>query len=76
MLKGKGIVMIEVQFKRFNMKYEVDCESCGSEIIKQQPFFELYFNNTHRRLYICEDCGNHLQNDMSDEYSKFVDLGL
>ena len=76
MLKGKGIIMIDVQFKRFNMKYKVDCESCGGEIIKQQPFFELYLKDIHQTLHICEDCGNHLQNDMLDEYSKFVDLGL
>lgn len=68
--------MIDVQFKRFNMKYKVDCESCGGEIIKQQPFFELYLKDIHQTLHICEDCGNHLQNDMLDEYSKFVDLGL
>lgn len=65
--------MIEVQFKRFDGEYKVDCESCGDKIRKEQPFFQLYFKDIHQILHICEDCGNNLQNDMSDEYSRFVD---
>lgn len=65
--------MMDVQFKRFSGEYKVDCESCGSEIKTDQPFFELYI---HQTIHICEDCGNELQNDMSDEYSRFVDLGV
>lgn len=68
--------MIGVQFKRFSGEYKVDCESCGIKINKDQPYFELYFNDIHQTLHICEDCGNILQRDMSDEYCKFVDLGL
>lgn len=68
--------MIGVEFKRFSGEYRVDCESCGSKIIKEQPFFELYFKDIHQTIHICEDCGNNLQNNMSDEYCKFVDLGL
>ena len=63
--------MIGVRFKRFDEVYRVDCESCGSEIREQQPFFELYFKEIGQTVHICEDCGNDLQNDMSDEYCRF-----
>lgn len=68
--------MGDVEFKRFGGKYRADCDSCGSTIRKEQAFFRLYFNNIDQTIHICEDCGNNMQNDMSDEYCKFVDLGL
>ena len=68
--------MIEVQFKRFTGKYKIHCESCGKDIKEKQPFYELYFKKIYTTIKICEDCGQDLQNDMSDEYHKFVDLGL
>lgn len=67
--------MIGVQFKRFNGEYKADCESCGSEINTDQPFFELYFKDIHQTVHICEYCGKDLQNDISDEYIKFTVLG-
>ena len=68
--------MIEVQFKRFTGKHKIHCESCGKDIKEKQPFFELYFKKIYTTINICEDCGQDLQNDMSDEYHKFVDLEL
>ena len=71
--------MIEVNFKRFTGKHKIHCESCGKDIKENQPFFELYFKKIFKNIYVkinlCEDCGQDLQNDMSDEYHKFVDLG-
>lgn len=68
--------MIEVKFKRFTGKYKIHCQSCGENIKEEQPFFELYFGSIYQTINICEDCGQDLQNDMSDEYHKFVDLEL
>ena len=68
--------MIEVQFKRFTGKNKIHCESCGQNIKEKQPFYKLYFKEIDTTIKICEDCGQNLQNDMSDEYHKFVDLGL
>ena len=48
----------------------------GQDIKEKQPFYELYFKKIYTTIKICEDCGQDLQNDMSDEYHKFVDLGL
>ena len=67
--------MIEVNFKRFTGKHKIHCESCGKDIKEKQPFYELYFKNIYVKINLCEDCGQDLQNDMSDEYHKFVDLG-
>lgn len=67
--------MIHTSFKR-SKNDVILCEGCGTEIKIKQPHFEIYFDFTGVVIPLCEDCGNDLQNDMSDEYCKFVDLGL
>jgi C4-type Zn-finger protein len=65
--------MIDVEYKRFSGEYRVNCESCGSEIRKDQLFFELYFNGIHQTIHICDDCGYCLQNDVRDVFCKFIE---
>lgn len=68
--------MIEVKFKRLDFKKGLPCDCCMSDIQIEQPHFEIYLDAIGQTIHLCEDCGNDLQNDMSDEYCKFIDLGL
>ena len=63
--------MIKVDFLRSNSVRL--CSSCGTMIEKEQPFFIFRFSNGYYNFCLCEDCGNDLQNDMNDEYQRFVD---
>ena len=67
--------MIDVDFKRLESRVEISCNGCNSEIRCEQPYFKISINSLLTTISLCEDCGNHLQNDMSDEYCEFVDLG-
>lgn len=64
--------MIETEFIRSNAKKL--CTGCKTFIETQQPFFIFRFNNSDRNFCLCEDCGHNLQNDMNDEYQRFVDM--
>lgn len=65
--------MINVEFKRNN--YVVICDGCGCEILSEAPSFRLDFGVqegiAEQTICLCENCGNDVQNDMSDEYCKF-----
>ena len=65
--------MVEVEFLRSN-SIRV-CPGCKMTIEKEQPFFIFRFNKNdgYNNFCLCEDCGNNLQNDMNDEYQRFVD---
>lgn len=65
---------INVEFIRCNEE-DLECDGCGIEIVKDQPMYKINFGARNTEIFICEDCGNGMCNDMSDEYSRFVDLG-
>lgn len=67
--------MIEVSMER--SKWKQPCCGCNSIIEKEAPMFILYNIGGAMKIDIilCEDCGNNLQNDINDEYQKFVELG-
>ena len=67
--------MIDVKFERLNIDMTL-CDGCLTEIRETQPHFAIDLDMIGRLIHLCEDCGNNLQNNMSDEYCKFVDLGL
>lgn len=68
--------MINVEFKR--NEYVIKCDGCGRDIHVDEPSYRLEFgvqdNTAEQTISLCEDCGGHLQNDMSNEFCKFVDL--
>jgi len=51
------------------------CDECGENIEQFAPYWSLEFDSVFKDITLCEDCGNHLNNDMDDEYSEFVDMG-
>lgn len=64
--------MLITSFTR--LENEEICCGCGRLINAEEPAFEIAqeqetINNIEIRL--CEDCGNSLQNDMSDDYCYF-----
>lgn len=61
---------MKVDFKR--MSCNKSCYSCGDIIQEEAPAFVISFPN--ECFILCKDCGNDMQNDMANEYSKFVDL--
>ena len=65
--------MVDVKFERLN-ENTIVFDGCTCEIVLEQPHFSIYLDTIEQSIFLCEDCGNHLQNDMSDEYCKFVDL--
>lgn len=70
--------MINVEFKR--NEYVIKCDGCGRDIYVDEPSYKLEFgvqdSMAEQIISLCEDCGRHLQNDMSDEFCKFIDLGM
>lgn len=70
--------MIRTEFKRNN--YKVVCDGCNKEINPNEPAYSIilgcdkYEDIQENVIMLCEDCGNDLLNDMSDEYCSFVDL--
>lgn len=72
--------MIRVEFSR--KEYKVECDGCKTIIESNAPSFiislgvEPHEGMAENIFCLCEDCGNDLQNDMADEYNRFVDLGL
>lgn len=68
--------MIDVKFERLKKSKLILCDACMNDIKAEQPHFSLFLDAIGQGISLCEDCGNNLQNDMSEEYSKFVDLGL
>lgn len=69
--------MIHIEFGR--KKYVVECEVCGIYIPIEAPSWDirfgvLYNDGAENVINLCEDCGNNLQNDMVDEYQRFIDL--
>jgi hypothetical protein len=76
--KKEDDILVKVSMLRNNGLRRF-CSACGCIIEDKQPMYSLTIGihenpveNTHIRL--CEDCGNDLNNDISEEYSKFVDL--
>lgn len=65
---------INVEFTRCNEK-DLECDGCGFEIAKNQTMYKINFEARATEIFLCEDCGNDMCNDMNDEYSRFVDLG-
>ena len=55
-------------------KVNFKCDGCGCEILEDAPYWCLDCEATINDMSICEDCGNELQNNLSQEYKKFIDL--
>lgn len=70
--------MIRVESSR--KEYQVICDGCKDAIKANAPTYSIMLgcdkDGYENIISLCEDCGSHLQNDMSDEYSRFVDLEL
>lgn len=70
--------MIRVEFSR--KEYQITCDGCKNVIEANAPTYSVMLgcdrDGYEDIVSLCEDCGSHLQNDMSDEYNRFVDLGL
>jgi len=64
--------MINTELKKSQVQF--DCDSCGGLVEKEAPYWMLEFEAVGKIICICEDCGNDLQTDMNDDYSKFVDM--
>jgi NAD-dependent SIR2 family protein deacetylase len=62
---------MEVEFKRSCTSWE--CDECGTKVEKDAPYWYIEISNMGQVICLCEDCGNNLQNDMSDEYQRFID---
>ena len=66
--------MLNTNFKR--LEEEKVCCGCGALIEKEAPAFTIIQGEQHLNnieIVLCEDCGNNLQNDMSDDYCMFND---
>ena len=70
--------MIKVEFKR--NEHVIKCDGCGRDVYIDEPSYRLEFgvqdNIAEQIISLCENCGGYLQNDMSDEFCKFVDSGI
>ena len=68
--------MVNVEFSR--KEYKVVCDGCGDTTEVNAPTYGIMLGcdgeGYENIISLCEDCGNHLQIDMVDEYSEFVDL--
>lgn len=68
--------MLVTSFER--LENEEVCCGCGRLINAEEPTFKISQEQqtvSNIEIILCEDCGNSLQNDMSDDYCRFVDLG-
>lgn len=63
--------MIEVRM--YKSPVNQPCCGCNGKIRKDVPIFELRNIGGAMKtdIILCEDCGNDLQNDIRDEYSRF-----
>ena len=62
-----------ISFKRSYVN-KFQCDDCGKIVVKEEPHFNIEFELEENIVFLCEDCGNELQNNLSQEYKKFVDL--
>lgn len=64
--------MLNTNFLR--LKEEEVCCGCGALIEKEAPAFTIIQGEQHLNnieIVLCEDCGNHLQDDMTDDCLRF-----
>lgn len=64
--------MLNTQFSR--LSEEEVCQGCGALIEAEAPAFVIVQEEEHINdieIVLCEDCGNSLQNDISDDYCRF-----
>lgn len=72
--------MLRVNMSR--KEYKIECDGCHTIVEENTPSFTIdlgclgYEDSYEERISLCEDCGNDLMNDLSDEYNRFCDLGL
>ncbi len=71
----EGVKMIKTEFKRNN--YKTMCKGCLRDIEANEPSYFVKFEFQRRDIVVhdgirlCEDCGNRLQDDMTNDYLRF-----
>lgn len=64
--------MLITDFERISL--DMVCDGCGELILDGTRAFTIYQSEGHignLNIVLCEDCGNNLKNDMSDDYGRF-----
>lgn len=51
------------------------CDNCNLEIQVEAVMGRIELSHCKGNFTLCEDCFNDMQNDMADEYCRFVDMG-